>query len=118
MLTYKICERFLKSPNGSFFVQKINFFNFDTGFDKFFLFDMIILARSIECLLNNAERGRIMRVGMLKKVDNLGRITIPKEYREFYRLNEKDVVCLIDTDKGILITNPKIKVVEVNDEEK
>ena len=56
-----------------------------------------------------------MRVGMLKKVDNLGRITIPKEYREFYHLNERDVVCLVDTDKGVLITNPKFKVVEVSE---
>lgn len=54
-----------------------------------------------------------MRVGFHRKVDNLGRVTIPKEYREFYRLNEQDTVCLIDTKEGLLITNPKFKVVEI-----
>ena len=29
------------------------------------------------------------RVGMMRKVDNLGRIVIPKEYRDFYHLNHK-----------------------------
>ncbi|MBQ7974976.1 MAG: AbrB/MazE/SpoVT family DNA-binding domain-containing protein [Clostridia bacterium] len=54
-----------------------------------------------------------MRVGLHKKIDNLGRVTIPKEYRDFYQLNEKDTVCLIDTKEGLLITNPKFKVVEI-----
>lgn len=54
-----------------------------------------------------------MRVGMLIKVDNLGRIVIPKEYREFYRIDKKDKVCLIETTEGLLITNPKYKVVKI-----
>lgn len=54
-----------------------------------------------------------MRVGIHKKIDNLGRVTIPKEYRDFYHLNEQDTVCLVDTKEGLLITNPKFKVVEI-----
>ena len=54
-----------------------------------------------------------MRVGLHKKIDNLGRVTIPKEYRDFYQLNEKDTVCLIDKKEGLLINNPKFKVVEI-----
>ncbi len=56
-----------------------------------------------------------MRVGFHRKVDNLGRITIPKEYREFYHLDEQDTICLIDTKDGLLITNPKFKVVEISE---
>ena len=56
-----------------------------------------------------------MQVGFHRKVDNLGRVTIPKEDREFYHLNEQDTVCLIDTKDGLLITNPKFKVVEISE---
>ena len=60
-----------------------------------------------------------MRIGMRKKVDNLGRVTIPKEYRDFYNLNAADEVCLVETTEGLLITNPKYKVVKIeNVEEK
>lgn len=55
-----------------------------------------------------------MRVGMIRKIDNLGRITIPKEYRDFYHMNEQESIYLIDTPEGLLLTNPKYKVVEVN----
>jgi len=78
---------------------------------------MLILAYSIECLTNNVEGGWKMRIGIHRKVDNLGRVTIPKEFREFYHLNEQDSVCLIDTQDGLLITSPKYKVVEISTEE-
>ena len=55
-----------------------------------------------------------MRVGMIRKIDNLGRITIPTEDRDFYHMNEQESICLIDTPEGLLLTNPKYKVVEVN----
>ena len=48
---------------------------------------------------------------MEKKVDNLGRVTIPKELRDFYHLDEK--VKLIETEQGILLTNPQYKMVKV-----
>ena len=54
-----------------------------------------------------------MRVGIKVKVDKLGRIVIPKEYREFFHFNYSDEVFLIDTQDGLLITNPKYKVVEL-----
>lgn len=58
------------------------------------------------------------RVGMMRKVDNLGRIVIPKEYRDFYHLNHNDEVFIIDTTEGLLITNPKYKTVKVKVKEK
>ncbi len=86
-----------------------------TEFDRLFILFMIILAYSIDYLIHIVKGGRIMRVGFHRKVDNLGRITIPKEYREFFHLNEQDTVCLIDTTEGLLITNPKFTVVEVSE---
>ena len=51
---------------------------------------------------------------MEKKVDNLGRVTIPKEFREFYHFHQK--VTLIETEQGILLTNPKYKMVAIEKE--
>ena len=58
-----------------------------------------------------------MRVGMQITIDNLGRIVIPKGYREFYHMDKNDKVCLIDTPDGLLLTNPKYKVVEITQDD-
>ena len=58
----------------------------------------------------------ITRVGIKRQVDKLGRIVIPKEYREFYHLDHNDEVFIVDTKDGLLITNHKYKVVEVSEE--
>ena len=57
-----------------------------------------------------------MSVGIMRKMDKLGRIVIPKVYREFYRLNKNEEVYMVETKDGILITNPKYKVVEIEGE--
>ena len=54
----------------------------------------------------------IKRVGIARNVDKLGRIVIPKEYRDFYHLNHNDEVFIVDTTEGLLITNHRYKVVE------
>ena len=54
-----------------------------------------------------------MRIGIRRKVDNLGRVTIPKEYRDFFHLDSSEEVCMIDTPDGVLITNPLYKVVKI-----
>jgi len=50
-----------------------------------------------------------MRVDIRRKLDDLGRITIPKELRTFYNLNEGQEVAIVDTDEGVLIFNPNKK---------
>lgn len=55
----------------------------------------------------------ITRVGIKRQVDKLGRIVIPKEYREFYHLDYNDEVFVVDTKDGLLITNPGYKVVKI-----
>ena len=42
--------------------------------------------------------------GMIKNIDRVGRIVIPKELRERYAL--KDKVEIVATKEGILIKNP------------
>ena len=49
-------------------------------------------------------------IGVLKEVDNLGRLVIPKEMRDSFKLNE--IVELVITKDGILIRNPKYEVIE------
>ena len=49
-------------------------------------------------------------IGVLKEVDNLGRLVIPKEMRDSFKLNE--IVELVVTKDGILIRNPKYEVIE------
>ena len=49
-------------------------------------------------------------IGELKEIDNLGRLVIPKEMRDSFKLNE--VVELVVTKDGILIRNPKYEIIE------
>lgn len=50
---------------------------------------------------------------MMIKIGTNGRFVIPKKYRKFYHLGEDGPVCLIETEEGILLTNPKYKAVPV-----
>lgn len=51
-----------------------------------------------------------MKVGVIKELDNLGRIVIPKEMRTLFML-EKEVEIVV-TEEGLLIRNPMYKLVE------
>lgn len=53
-----------------------------------------------------------MDIGIPKKFDDLGRITVPKEFREFYHFNTKEEVQLIATPKGVLITQQQYTMVK------
>jgi AbrB family looped-hinge helix DNA binding protein len=55
-----------------------------------------------------AEKGR---VGVIKEIDKLGRIVIPKEMRDRYALGEMVEVAM--TEEGVLVRNPKYMLVEV-----
>ena len=54
-------------------------------------------------------------VGIIKEMDKLGRIVIPKEFRERYGLIEN--VEIIATEKGIVLRNPEYKLVKVDESE-
>ena len=46
-----------------------------------------------------------MSIGIKKEIDRLGRLVIPKEMRELFKLD--DVVELVLTPDGILVRNPE-----------
>lgn len=50
------------------------------------------------------------KIGIIREVDKLGRIVIPKELRTFYKLeNEAEIIA---TDEEVLLRNPKYILVE------
>ena len=49
-------------------------------------------------------------LGIIKEIDALGRIVIPKEYRERLKLDKKVEVVL--TESGVVIRNPEYVVVK------
>ena len=53
-------------------------------------------------------------VGVIKEIDTLGRIVIPKEFRNRLKLDKNVEVVL--TSNGILIRNSKYKLVECDEE--
>ena len=54
-------------------------------------------------------------IGIVKEIDKLGRIVIPKEFRDRFGLSES--VEIIGTKSGILLRNPEYKLVKVDEED-
>ena len=50
------------------------------------------------------------RVGIIKEIDSLGRIVIPKDYRDRLQLGSR--VEIILTTDGILIQNPEYELIK------
>ena len=68
-------------------------------------------------LFANVERGDIMVVvGVTRRIDDLGRITIPSEIRKTYQLDKNDPVEIIGTEDGILLRVPDIRITKLNEE--
>ena len=53
------------------------------------------------------------KIGVVKEIDNLGRLVIPKEMRETFKLDKS--VELVVTRDGVLIRNPKYRLIEKDD---
>ena len=51
-------------------------------------------------------------VGVIKEIDNLGRIVIPKEMRDRLSLGKSVEVVLTET--GVLVRNPEYKLARVS----
>ena len=45
-------------------------------------------------------------IGITRKIDHMGRVTLPKEYREFFQMPTGKRVEIFATDEGILIRVP------------
>ncbi len=50
------------------------------------------------------------QVGIIKEIDNLGRLVIPKEMRDLFGFGKS--VEVVVTNEGVLIRNPKYMLVE------
>lgn len=55
-------------------------------------------------------------VGIIKEVDKLGRVLIPKEFRDRFGLTER--VEVVPTESGVLIRNPEYVLVRAEKEDK
>jgi len=49
-------------------------------------------------------------IGIVRKIDSLGRVTLPKEFRRVFRLKQNDEIEILATDEGILLRIPNIEV--------
>ena len=49
-------------------------------------------------------------IGIVRKVDSLGRVTLPKELRRVFKLDKDDEIEILATDEGILLRIPNIEV--------
>ncbi len=55
-------------------------------------------------------------VGIIKEIDGMGRIVIPKEIRALFRFGDK--VELVITEQGVLVRNPEYRLVKRRGEAK
>ena len=62
----------------------------------------------------DCNRGAEVEIGIIKEVDSLGRVVIPKELRERYEL--KGRVEMVATKEGILLKNQEYYLVKRNGE--
>ena len=49
-------------------------------------------------------------IGIVRKVDSLGRITLPKELRRVFCLDKDSQTEILATDPGILLRVPNIEI--------
>ena len=59
--------------------------------------------------INQAEK-YIEAIGIVKEIDKIGRIVVPKEFRE--RLGLEDYVEMVLTSEGVLIRSSKYTLVK------
>ena len=68
----------------------------------------------MSCQTSYTYRGEVQemdkKIGVIKEIDNLGRLVIPKEMRETFKLDK--TVEIIVTKDGILVRNPRYELVE------
>ena len=49
-------------------------------------------------------------IGIVRKVDSLGRVTLPKELRRMFCLDKDSQIEILATDQGILLRVPNIEI--------
>lgn len=54
-------------------------------------------------------------IGIARKVDKLGRIVLPKEFRDFFKIDTGTRLEMVATDSGILIRFPEFEVKKIGE---
>ena len=67
--------------------------------------NMIYYLQDIKGLRSDMKKygGKKMKFEVVKKVDHLGRIVVPKSMREYYGIRLDSCIKFIPTEEGILI---------------
>ena len=55
-----------------------------------------------------------MQIGIIRKIDALGRIVTPKELRRFYQMNDNDYLEIVPTEFGIILKKPGYEVKKID----
>lgn len=77
----------------------------------------IISSQQKVLLLAEYKRGdKMTNIGIVRKVDSLGRVTLPKEMRDLFEMQKNEVVEILATDKGILLRLPNVIITRVETE--
>ena len=63
--------------------------------------------------MKNGKRAMKNDIGIIKEIDNLGRLVISKEYRD--RFGFRGEVEVVATPDGVLLRTPEYKLVRVED---
>ena len=66
----------------------------------------------MSCVTSCTYKGKAknMSIGVRKEIDKLGRLVIPKEMRDLFKLG--DSVELVITSSGILVRNPEYRLIK------
>lgn len=56
-------------------------------------------------------------IGTYRKVDDLGRVVIPKEFRDFLHIDKEDFIEMKMTTDGILLSKPGYEVRKIESED-
>ena len=90
-----------------------------TRFDKFFnnRCDIICSQRKTYSVSEQKRSDKMTPIGIIRKVDNLGRIVIPKEIRKFYHINANDEIEIVTTPDGIILRKPEYEVRKIECED-
>ena len=93
--------------------------NYGHASTNFSVFDVILYAHSVRLILlvNKKRSDKMTPIGIIRKVDDLGRIVIPKEIRKFYHINANDEIEIVTTPDGIILRKPEYEVRKIECED-
>lgn len=58
----------------------------------------------------------MLKIGVMRHIDSLGRIVIPKELRSLYQIETNEQIEIIGTDEGILLKVPGLEIKRIQEE--